>query len=336
MTIATANWSNKLVFLLGVNTGFVTDGVPNARYVEFYRQRSSPGLHCAIVGNVVIPGGYGSNQSTPSIDSNPVWASVADAIRKRGSLPGIQLATAWEGYEGARKFLSANTAEVIGRARELVCSLRGTGVDQILNSFEAGAAIAVDHGFAHIQVHAAHGYLLSLLIDQRINPNSRHVEDRLGILADFLRRQGVESSIRISMRTGDAQFDASGALLLQDRIAALPFDFVDLSSGFYNVDKRLIYPARPEVTAARFRESLDAVLRHPSRRFIVSGRIAQRTSELPQNAHVGLCRDLIANPHFLAEPENGCRNHGKCHYYSRGGEHVTCPRWSETTSGISE
>lgn len=330
MTSVTAIWSDKLIFLLGVNTGFVTDGEPDSRFVEFYRQRSSPHLHCAIVGNVVIPGGHRSNRSTPSIGSNPIWATVADAIRERGSLPGIQLATAWEGYQGARKFFSANTAEVIGRARELVRSLGRTGLDHVLDSLSTAAAIAIDHGFAHVQVHAAHGYLLSLIIDKRINPTASHVADRLERLAEGLRAQDIESSIRVSMRTGDIQFDASGATALQDHIAALPFDFVDLSSGFYNVDKRLIYPSRPEITTARARESVDAAVRHPSRRFIVSGRVAQWASELPQNAHIGLCRDLIANPRFLDEPENGCRNHGKCHYYSRGGEHVTCPRWSET------
>jgi len=329
MTLDTAIWSNKLVFLLGVNTGFVTNGEPDARYIEFYRQRSSTNLHCAIIGNVVVPGGHGSNRSTPSLGSNSVWGTVARAIRERGSLPGIQLATAWEGYQGARKFLSADTGEAIEQARTLVSSLGLYEIDRVLDAFSTAAAIAIEHGFGHIQIHAAHGYLLSLLIDERINADASHVQCRLGSLARWLHSQGVESSIRISMRTGNVEFDASGGTVLQDSIASLPFDFVDLSSGFYNIDKRLIYPARPEITTARFADSVGVALRHPSQRFIFSGRMARRASELPRNAHVGLCRDLIANPRFLEEPENGCRNYGKCHYYSRGGEHVTCTRWGE-------
>lgn len=39
MTTATASWSDRLVFLLGVNKGFVTDGEPDARYVDFCSQR---------------------------------------------------------------------------------------------------------------------------------------------------------------------------------------------------------------------------------------------------------------------------------------------------------
>jgi hypothetical protein len=48
MTSAIVTSEDRLVFLLGVNTGFVTGGAPDYRCIDFYRQRSSPGLHCAI------------------------------------------------------------------------------------------------------------------------------------------------------------------------------------------------------------------------------------------------------------------------------------------------
>src|SRR5262249_26142235 len=116
----------------------------------------------------------------------------------------------------------------------------------------------------------------------------------------------------------------------QDAIARLPFDYVDLSSGFYSVDKRLIYPARPDVLAARLSDSVALASRHPGRRFILSGRAMRHNwAELPLNMQLGLCRDLIANPKFLQDPTNGCRNHGKCHYFSRGEDRLTCARWTE-------
>lgn len=330
MTSATAGSNARLSFFVGVNTGLVSDGQPDARYVEFYRKRSSQALHCAIIGNVVIPGGYGSNRSTPLIDRNPIWAKVADAIRGAGSLPGIQLATTWPGYEGTRKFVSSGGAEVIEQARHLTRSLGLAGSDRIVASLAAATAIAVEHGFGHVQVHAAHGYLLNLLVDERINSGARRVREQLGEWAERLRARGVETSVRISMRTGESSFDHVGTEAFQDAMAALPFDFVDLSSGFYNIDKRLIYPSRPEIVESRLREGTSIALRHPNRRFIVSGRIAGKGAGLPPNAHLGICRDLIANPKALTDLTNGCRNYGKCHYYSRGDDHVTCPAWVET------
>lgn len=175
MMSAIASSSDKLIFFVGVNTGLVTDGVPDQRYVNFYGRRSSPGLHCTIIGNVVVPGGHGSNRSTPSITCNPIWTKVATTIRASGTLPGIQLATAWAGYQGSRKFVPANANDVIAQARELIWSLGSKGIDLMISSFFEGAALAAEHGFGHVQIHAAHGYLPSLLVllCHRIRPICR-------------------------------------------------------------------------------------------------------------------------------------------------------------------
>lgn len=330
MTADIAIWSAKRVFFLGVNTGFVTDGQPDDRYVDFYRQRSSNHLYCAIVGNVVVPRGYGSNNSTAFIGRNTAWAQVASAISEKGSVPGIQLATAWEGYEGARKFLSADRDKVVRQARALVQQIGRSGLESVLTAFEMAAVIAVDHGFRHIQFHGAHGYLLNLLLDERINSDAGRVQDGLSKISTGLRERGVETSLRISMRTGDLDFDAGDTERRQDALFTLPFDYFDLSSGFYNINKRLIYPSLQDVMAERLSDSLDIVRRRPLQQFIVSGRIAEQASDLPNNAQVGICRDLIANPKFLDELNNGCRNHGKCHYYSRGEEFITCQLWEES------
>ncbi|WP_315720171.1 MULTISPECIES: hypothetical protein [unclassified Bradyrhizobium] len=325
-----ATWSDRLVFLLAVNTGFVTRGAPDDRFLEFYRSRSSPRLHCAIVGNVTVPGGFGSNAATPHLTTASVWADLATAIRSRGTLPGIQLATAWSGYVGSRKFVSSASHVFIPWARNLVNEIGPEAIYAFLNSFDSAADIATQHGFGHIQIHAAHGYLLSLLVDNRIYRNATQVLDRLSLLSERLRRQGLQTSIRISLKSGDPEFDRIGSVEFQDTIARLPFDFVDLSSGFYNIDKRLIYPARPDVLIERLRDSVAIGVRHPMRSFIFSGRILDVDwTGIPSNMHPGLCRDLIANPQFLQQLHNGCRNHGKCHYFSRGSNHLTCARWAE-------
>jgi 2,4-dienoyl-CoA reductase-like NADH-dependent reductase (Old Yellow Enzyme family) len=331
MMSAIAALSDRLLFFLGVNTGFVTGGVPDYRYIDFYRKRSFPDLHCAIVGNVVVPGGYGSNDVTPVLSPDRVWSTLAEAIRSGGSLPGIQLATAWANYIGSKNFRTIKSQEVIKAAQQLVASLGREGIIAVLNQFDRGATIAVDRGFAHVQMHAAHGYLLGLIVDQRINPDAPRALERLANLGSRLRAEKVETSIRISLKTGDPEFDQTGSEDFLDSMAALPIDFVDLSSGFYNIDKRLIYPALPSILEDRLRETLAVAFRHPKRAFILSGRsMRHRTTALPSNVHFGFCRDLIANPRFLFEPENGCHNHGKCHYFSRGDKHLTCPRWAKT------
>lgn len=315
-------------FLVGINTGYVTGGVPDQRYVDFYADRSSPALHCAIIGNVVIPGGYGSNANTPTIDRSQIWALIAKAISDRGTIPGIQLATAWEGYQGSRRFRARHSSDTIGQARKLARTIGSFEISKILQSLEDGTLMAIDAGFRHVQLHAAHGYLFNLLIDDRIYDGA---DDVLGRLAEWFERIGPvvsETSIRISLRSGDSNFDSVGGERFQDKVAAMPVCFVDASSGFYNIDKQLIYPGRPDTLLARRVETLALASRHRNAQFILSGRALLSSEDtLPSNVHIGLCRDLLANPRYLQDAKLGCANSGKCHYYSRGAAHITCSQW---------
>lgn len=325
---AIARLGARQIFFLGVNTGYVDDGLPDARFLDFYLRRSSPELHCAIVGNVVVPGGYGSNAVSPRLTSDTVWGEVAAGISEGGSRPGIQLATAWDGYVGSRSFVGASPSQVIAAARELTSQFTREDLMRILDAFDNAADCAIGHGYKHIQVHAAHGYLLSLLVDLRLNTDAEFVLDRLARLGARLARDGVESSIRISMKTGHTPFDVVESAQFYSAVCSMPFDYIDLSSGFYNIDKRLIYPARPEILAARQADSLGVAREYPATRFIVSGHaLRDDWSTLPANMHVGVCRDLIANPNILKDLSNGCQNHNKCHYYSRGEDRLTCARW---------
>lgn len=146
--------------------------------------------------------------------------------------------------------------ETIERSRKLVRDLGWSGIEPTLRGLDEAAKMAVKAGFHHLQVHAAHGYLFSLLVDYRINKNASEV---LAWLADWARRHaaaGIETSIRISLRTGDLEFDALGGNLFHAQIAGLPFDFVDVSSGFYDINKQLIYPGRPDTLQARRAETI--------------------------------------------------------------------------------
>jgi len=313
---------------LGVNTGYVTDGSPNEQYIEFYERRSSPLLHCGIVGNVVIPGGIGSNASTAIISDNPVWGALARSISGKGTIPGIQLTTAWEGYVGARSFRSKWPEAAIAEYREVVANMPSSQIKDQFDQLKRGTDLALSAGFRHIQLHAAHGYMFSLLIDPGIYERSEAVLEKLEAWGKYLKNQGAESSIRISLRTGLSSFDGDERKAFLDTISALPFTYIDVSSGFYNIDKQLIYPGRPEVIEKRRTETISLANRHPRRLFIYSGRaLNQPEHNLPPNIHVGLCRDLIANPDFLNKMDWGCVNAGDCHYFSRGKPNLTCHQW---------
>ncbi|GEM_PF-1904909 len=329
---ATDTLKNRRTFFLGVNTGFVCDGVPDEHFLDFYSNRSSPDLHCAIIGNVVVPGGFGTNAQTPELSESPRWSDVADAISRAGSIPGIQLATTWPDYLGQRKFVYGEQNHAIEAARKLLASMTRRDITDILNKFRHAAQMAVDHGYGHIQIHAAHGYLPNLLLDRGLNSLFGYAQEGMARLADSLRAQKIETSLRWSMRTGDTDFDRRGIFEGFADIVPLQFEFVDLSSGYYNIDKRLIYPSTKFFISQRHADSLQIAQDFPEQRFIVSGKISIFPGDLPENVDLGVCRDLIANPKFLQDWTNGCRNRGKCHYYSRGSDRLTCPTWRENST----
>ncbi len=318
----------RRTFFVGLNTGYVEGGVPDERMMAFYGERSSPRLSCAIVGNVVFPGGHSVNAVTAKISRNPRWKTLSSAIASRGTTPGIQLATAWENYEGPTSFRPKDWTKTIAGSRALAVTVGPRRLQQLFSGLRIGTELAAEAGFRHVQLHAAHGYLFSILLDARLYDRATDCLALVASWARAAREAGLETSLRISLRTGDESFDRDGAIAYQDIASCLPVDIVDVSSGFYNIDKRLIYPSTRPILQSRYRETANLASRHPTTQFILSGRASSVVGEFPQNVHLGLCRDLIANPSFLDDQSHGCQNSGKCHYHSRGASSVTCPRWN--------
>jgi NADPH2 dehydrogenase len=324
--------NSKKIFFLAVNTGYTKNGVPDRRFLDFYSDRSGKGLHCAIVGNVAIPDGFGTNSSTPRIENRKIWLALAEAISSKGSLPGIQLSTTWENYAGAKKFLTNSPAEQLDHYRHTASKFDQNQIKSQFLSLKKATDIAINSGFKHIQLHAAHGYFFNLILDNRF---SKHNDLAIDLTQDWLesiRSSKIETSIRISTLTGADEFDKENSSFLE-KLTEIPFNFHDLSEGFYNINKRLIYPSIENILAERINRNINIALKHPHRNFISSGKSHALTqNDLPNNIHIGICRDIIANANFLQDKNNGCKNRMKCHYYSRGSSAITCGTWNKNST----
>jgi hypothetical protein len=318
---------DRKYFFLPVNTGYVEEGLPNDHCVRFYASRSGHGLYCAIVGNIVIPNGFGSNNVCAKISDSRIWQHLASAIAEQGARPGIQLSSTWKNYQGIKKFTPEHNQNPVDEYKAAIRSISAKEVLQIFGNIRRGIELAIRAGFSHIQIHAAHGYLFSLLIDESFSLHSDLALDNLGCLAKELALENIESSLRFSLITGDLSIDKDRSKLI-DNLFILPFSFFDVSVGFYNIDKRLIYPTSERLLESRRNSTLALASRFPDKQVILSGKSQGAwNTELPNNVHIGICRDLIANPNFLRDRSKGCTNCMKCHYYSHGELELTCGRW---------
>lgn len=318
---------NRKYFFVAVNTGQVENLLPTKDYINFYSERSKNGLHCTIVGNVVIPSGYPTNSSCAYISTNPIWEELSSRISAQGALPGIQLSSTWKDYEGQRRFISKNHEQEIEKYVSTANSIKQEDIKEIFLNLDNATDIAIKNKFKHLQIHAAHGYLFNLLVDYRINKNNYKdlVFNYLNNWTNRLREKDIESSIRLSIKTGSPIIDIENSDSLISNVSTLGFDYIDLSSGFYNINKQLIYPSTEELIEDRFNISMKIAKKNPEQNFIFSGKSFNAWAEkIPNNVHFGICRDLIANPNFMAEKNNGCINTNKCHYFSKGERHLTC------------
>lgn len=320
---------DRRYFFLAVNTGFATDGEPDTRCRQFYHARSGNGLHCAIVGNVVIPRGVATNDVCAEISESNAWRELAATISNKGALPGIQLSSTWQGYRGSKRFVPRAGESPLNEYRTFGASI---SVQQVVNAFDSlhrGTELALKAGFRHVQLHAAHGYLFNILVDRRLSPHADFAHKLICSWAEGLASENIETSIRFSMWTGDPILDKDHSSELSDEIAVLPVNYVDVSAGFYNISKRLIYPVTPTQLKERAAATLSIAGRHPLQNFVMSGKsVGAWDTSLPPNVHIGICRDLIANPNYLADRTDGCATCMKCHYFSRAEEHLTCGKWS--------
>jgi 2,4-dienoyl-CoA reductase-like NADH-dependent reductase (Old Yellow Enzyme family) len=232
--------------------------LPGDEMFKLYEAWANGGSGLLITGNVMVdhramtgPGGIALELDTP-LEPFKKWAL---SVHKKGGQqndthiwmqinhPGRQVYAAM----GGQVLSPSNIPLDMGQHSKLFgqpTAMTESEIAELIQRFATTAAKAVEAGFNGVQVHAAHGYLLSQflspLTNQRTDQWGGSLENRARLLYQVIKAiQKVlpkEAAISVKLNSADFQrggFDSEDALAVVKELGELNVDLVELSGGSY-------------------------------------------------------------------------------------------------------
>jgi 2,4-dienoyl-CoA reductase-like NADH-dependent reductase (Old Yellow Enzyme family) len=317
-----------------------TDGLPNDWHLVHLGARAAGGSGLIITeASAVRPEGRISPQdagiwSGAHVDA---WRPITAFITARGAVPAMQLAHAgfkastyrpWAterggvpDSEGGWPVVGAGDEPFIPQYRT-PSALTPAGIAEVVEAFAAAAGRALDAGFAAVELHAAHGYLLheflSPLTNKRTDAYGGDHAGRTRLLLEVVQAvrtvigEDVPLLTRISATDWiDGGWTADDSVTLAKELAAAGVDLVDCSTGGISAAATIpLTPGYQVPFAARVRQEAgvptaavglitdpgqaEEILTAGQADLILLGRELLRDPNWPRRA----AHDLGATPHW--------------------------------------
>ena len=297
------------------------DGQPNDLHIGLYEAWAKGGLGCAITGNVMVNIAAKNEPGVVVIETErdlaklQQWAAVG---KKYGMVQLIQLShPGRQCPKGLNKETVAPSAvpfspmlaTMFGTPREL----KHEEILDIIQRFATAAAICEKAGFEGVQLHGAHGYLisqfLSPLTNKRTDQWGGSIENRSRFLLEIYKavRAATSENFIISVKLNSADFQRGGiteedVITVFKAIDAAGIDLIEISGGTYEAPAMAGAKAesRKASTIAReayFLEFAEKIRQHVSCKLMVTGgfrTVAGMNAALESGAcdFIGIARPL--------------------------------------------
>lgn len=307
---------------LGARDGSVTE-----RLIRYYKEVAKGGSAL-----VIVEFAYMDNKASKSgacqlgaADNEyiPGLSLLAQTIQANGAKAALQIA-----HCGRQKLLATPPIKAASRVPSEDFQLRGGAVPEelafeevreIVGSFGDAARRAKVAGFDMVEIHGAHGYLITNFLSPRTNKRTDWYggspENRARFLLDIVTdvRKKVGLDFPLSIRLSGTEYEPDG-IMIEDTIEVtkslekLGVDVIHVSGGNYHQRVQRIstmgIPLGPMVWAA---EAIKKAVQIP---VIASGSI--NTPELAEDIlengkadFVALGRPLFADPYWPRKAEEG-------------------------------
>lgn len=226
---------------------------PSAQLIRLYQAWAEGEVGLMITGNVMIdrramtgPGGV-VLESAAQADQFKAWAQAAQSkgaqVWMQINHPGRQM----PGNLGQPTVAPSEVAMDLGKfSKQFVAprALYAEEIEDIVHRFVTTAKLAEQFGFNGVQIHAAHGYLLSQFLSPITNKRTDQwggsLENRARLLVEVVRqvRAAVRPQLAVSVKINSADFQRGGfseedAKSVVRLLNPLGIDLIELSGGSY-------------------------------------------------------------------------------------------------------
>jgi 2,4-dienoyl-CoA reductase-like NADH-dependent reductase (Old Yellow Enzyme family) len=305
------------------------DGAPSWQLIEAYRRFAVSGAALIISGNVMVNGWSLEAPRNVVIEDERHMPQLRQwAATTSGTDARLILQLSLSGRQTQRGLALAGRRQDVATASAVPLTIGGPlfkppraltdpEIRQIIAQFTSAARIAAEAGFAGVQIHAAHGYLLSQflspLVNQRTDQWGSSVQNRMRMLIEVLR--AVKSLtpeaflLTVKMNVSDFQsggFDADDALIVAQALENEGVHLIEFSGGTYESSAMIDGgPARDQSGAPEpyFLAYAQRFARELTVPVMLSGGFRSRTAMIDAVESgaadvIGLARPIAVEPDF--------------------------------------
>ncbi|MGW5067897.1 NADH:flavin oxidoreductase/NADH oxidase family protein [Streptomyces cyaneofuscatus] len=227
--------------------------LPDEQLFTLYRRWAAGGTGLLITGNVMVhaealtgPAGVVLDEHAP-LEPFTEWAAAGKsgggAIWMQINHPGRQISSDMPGVVWGPSDIGVSLGKHSSRFGR-PSAMTAQQIEETVTRYAVTAHRAEKAGFDGVEIHAAHGYLLSQFLSPLVNKRTDHwggpLENRARMLLDIVKavRAAVSPSFAVAVKLNSADFqrggfDAEDARQVIEMLEPLGVDLVELSGGSY-------------------------------------------------------------------------------------------------------
>ncbi|MGL1886497.1 MAG: NADH oxidase [Reichenbachiella sp.] len=279
-----------------------SDLKPNKKHYALYETWANEGAGLLITGNVMVDrthlesagNVYGRLDALPQLEK---WANMA-ALNETQCW--VQLSHSGRQTNILNNLYPKSASDVKLKKLGFFAkpkALKSNEIEIIIKKFIGAALVCQEAGFSGVQVHAAHGYLISQFLSPVTNLRNDEwggtIENRSRLLISVVKgireKVGPNFAISVKLNSSDFQkggFDEKDSLCVISQLEKLGIDLLEISGGTYEKVEFFMAEDKRASTKAReayFMDFADKVKAHSKLPLMVTGGISS----------LGFCNDSL-------------------------------------------